>query len=154
MILLSNRSANTDPQLPEAASPRMLPPTLSVMNPRRVHELMRAHFPAFNAVEHEWMNMHDGDAPRVKELGYLLKKTILGAEVVIEVHRKLGALLPLEDAAAYIGSHIGEGMIRVADRQFTSFLVVEVNGVATGWRKTDNPSAQGRPPAASPGLQR
>lgn len=100
------------------------------------------------------MNMHDGNAPRVKELGDLLKQTILGTEVVVEVHRKLGALLPIEDAAAYIGSHIGEGKIRVADRQFTSFLVVEVNGVATGWRKTDNPSAQGRPPTASPCLQR
>jgi hypothetical protein len=95
---------------------------------------MRARFPAFNSVDHDWVNMHDGNAPRIKELSELLVRTIDAPEVVIEVHRKLGALLPIGDAAAFIGSHIGEGQIRVADRQFTSFVVVAVNGVATGWR--------------------
>ena len=104
------------------------------MNPRRVHELMRNRFPAFSALDHEWVNMHDGTAPRLRELSELLTRNINAPEVVVEVHRKLGTLLPIEEAAAFIGGHIGEGQIRVADRDFTSFVVVAVNGVATGWR--------------------
>jgi hypothetical protein len=110
------------------------------MNTRRVHELMRAHFPAFDAVNHEWENMHDGKAPRLDALDRLLRGTFDAAEVLIEVHRKLGDSLPLNQAAAYIGAHIGQGQIRVADREFTSFVVVESNGVATAWRTTDNRS--------------
>lgn len=108
------------------------------MNPRRVHDLMRSRFPAFNAVEHEWVNMHDGKAPRIGELSELLERSIDEQEVVVEVHRKLGALLPIREAAAFIGSHIGEGQIRVADRAFKCFVVVALNGVATGWRMTDS----------------
>jgi hypothetical protein len=105
------------------------------MNPRRVHQLMRERFPAFSAVDHEWVNMHDGKTPRTRELSEFLSRSLNGPEVVIEVHRKLGAVLPIDEAAAFIGSHIGEGQIRVADRNFTSFVVVAMNGVATGWRQ-------------------
>jgi hypothetical protein len=104
------------------------------MNPRRVHQLMRERFPAFSAVDHEWVNMHDGKAPRIPELAEFLTRSIEAPEVVVEVHRKLGTVLPIGEAAAFIGSHIGEGQIRIADRNFTSFVVVAVNGVATSWR--------------------
>jgi hypothetical protein len=53
---------------------------------------------------------------------------------------QLGALLPIGEAASFITSHIGEGQIRVANREFTSFVVVAINGVATGWRMADNMS--------------
>ena len=114
--------------------------TLSFMNPRRVHQLMLDRFPAFDAVDFDWENMHDGKAPRFKELSDFLVRYIEAPEVLVEVHRKLGALLSIDEAVAFIGSHIGEGQIRVADRQFTSFVVVALNGVAAGWRITDNGS--------------
>ena len=101
---------------------------------------MLDRFPAFDAVDFEWKNMHDGKAPRLKELSELLVRYIEAPEVLVEVHRKLGALLPVNEAVAFIGNHIGEGQIRVADRQFTSFLVVALNGMAAGWRMTDNGS--------------
>jgi hypothetical protein len=111
------------------------------MNPRRVHQLMRANFPAFSAAKHEWVNMHNGHAPRIKELSELLVRHIDAPEVVVEVHRQLGALLPIGEAASFITSHIGEGQIRVANRDFTSFVVVAINGAATGWRMADNMSS-------------
>ena len=114
--------------------------TLSFMNPRRVHQLMLDRFPAFKAVDFEWENMHDGKAPRLKELAEFIVRYIEAPEVLVEVHRKLGAFLPIDEAVAFIGSHIGEGQIRVTDRQFTSFVVVALNGVAAGWRMTDNGS--------------
>lgn len=101
---------------------------------------MLDRFPAFDAVDFDWENMHDGKAPRFKELSDFLVRYIEAPEVLVEVHRKLGALLSIDEAVAFIGSHIGEGQIRVADRQFTSFVVVALNGVAAGWRMTDNGS--------------
>jgi hypothetical protein len=115
---------------------------------------MRVNFPAFSAAEHEWVNLHDGQAPRIKELSELLVCHIDAPEVVVEVHRQLGALLPIGEAAAFIADHIGEGQIRVANRKFSSFVVVAVNGVATGWRMTDNMSSTNGPPKASACFQR
>jgi hypothetical protein len=124
------------------------------MNQRRIHELMRSRFPAIDAVEHEWANMHDGCAPRTEAIASLLCETFSAAEVLVEVHRKLGGLFPLSEAAAYIGAHIGQGQIRVADREFTSFVVVATNGVATAWRTTDNRSVNADGPVAAGYLER
>ena len=76
------------------------------MNPRRVHQLMLQGFPAFDAVDLEWVNMHDGQAPRLQELAEMLVRYIKAPEVLVEVHRKLGAFLPVEEAVTFIGSHI------------------------------------------------
>lgn len=118
------------------------------MDSRRVHDLMRTRFPRFEPVEHEWANMHDGTKPRLEALDALVRRVILAPEVVIEVHRKLGTSLPIGEAAGYIGDHMGEGEIRVADRDFTSFVVIGVNGVATGWSTTDNQAIESGSPAA------
>ena len=107
------------------------------MNPRRVHDLMREHFPAFDCARVEWTNVLEREGPNTQLLDSILVRHISAAEVLIEVHRKLGAMVPLAEAAKYISAHIGEGQIRVADREFTSFVVVARNGVATGWRAQD-----------------
>jgi hypothetical protein len=94
---------------------------------------MLDRFPAFETVELEWMNMHDGKASRLRELSALLVRYIEALEVLVEVNRKVGALLLIDEAVVFIGNHMGKGQIRVADRKFTSFVVVALNGVATGW---------------------
>jgi hypothetical protein len=104
------------------------------VNPRRIHHLMREHFPAFDAAKLEWTNILEADGPNSEVLDVLLGRHIDASEVLVEVHRKLGAVVSRSEAANFIASHIGEGQIRVADRQFTSFIVVARNGVATGWR--------------------
>jgi hypothetical protein len=95
---------------------------------------MRQHFPPVSAAEHEWKNIVGTSSPSETLLLELLEVHIGEAEVLIEVHRKLGALLPLSEAAAFACSHIGEGQIRITNREFTSFVVLAHNGVATGWR--------------------
>jgi len=104
------------------------------MNSRRVHELMRQHFPAISAAQRDWRNIAGSSAQSEVLLQELLETHIGEEEVLIEVHRKLGALLPAKEAAAFACSHIGEGQIQIANRDFTSFVVVAQNGVATGWR--------------------
>ena len=104
------------------------------MNPRRIHELMLGKFPAFRIVDHDWVNVcpvHSADEALVAAV---LRKHIDSAEVLVEVTRKVGAFLPIEQAAPYIAAHVGQGQIRVADRDFSSFAVFASNGVATGWR--------------------
>lgn len=103
------------------------------MNSRRVHQFMRERFPSFDAAGMTWMNVADLDGPRLTEIGSLLSQHIGGEEVIVEVHRKLGAALPVTEAASFIGSHIGEGEIRVTNRECSGFVVVAANGAACGW---------------------
>ena len=105
------------------------------MNARRVHELMRKHFPAYEIVAMEWTNVAERDGPNVRLLEALVAKHVSAEEVLVEVHRKLGGLVPRSELVPYLVAHYGQGGIRVADRGFTSFLVVTHNGVVTGWRK-------------------
>lgn len=108
------------------------------MNPRRVHELISKHFPALDAVSREWKNVMDRDGLRTEALASLIKQHIADEEVLVEVHRKLGAYLPIEDAVRFISEHVGEGEIKVTDRGFKAFVVVARNGVATAWASTPN----------------
>ena len=107
------------------------------MNPRRVHELMRQHFPSIEHAAREWSVVTDA-----AHLAAMLAEHVRSSDVLVEVHRKLGNLLPAEDAAAFVLAHIGEGEIRIADREFSGFVVVGQNGVATGWRLPDRPALQ------------
>lgn len=109
------------------------------MNPRRIHDLMRKRFPPVEHVSREWAVVQRDGGSATEFIAVLLAKHILKPEVLIEVHRNLGALLPVADAPAYIADHIGEGEIRVANRDFTGFVVVAHNGVATGWHDAGQP---------------
>jgi hypothetical protein len=98
---------------------------------------MREHFPEFDAAKVEWTNIVEREGPNTQLLESVLVRHISAPDVLVEVHRKLGALVSLREAAGYISAHIGEGQIRVADREFTSFVVVAKNGVVTGWSNHD-----------------
>lgn len=112
------------------------------MNARRIHKLMRKRFPPVLHVERDWTLVQDERGTRVRAIADLIAAHIMSAEAVVEVNRKVGALLPLADVPAYIAAHIGQGEIRVADRAFTGYVVVAQNGVAAGWRTAANPSFQ------------
>ena len=104
------------------------------MNPRRIHELMRSRFPEFNPAELEWTNIAGAEGADVPLLASIVARHIPASEVLVEVHRREGAFLPRSEAATYAASHLGEGTIRMADREFKSVVVVALNGVATGWQ--------------------
>jgi hypothetical protein len=111
------------------------------MNPRRVHELMQKHFPEVQSASREWVIAADEHGLRSSVLGALLERYVPASDLLIEVHRKIGDFLPMQAAVAFVAEHLGQGEIRVADREFTGFVVVAVNGVATGWsaKKLVNP---------------
>lgn len=107
------------------------------MNTRRIHELMKQRFPPIEHATREWTVVADS-----VQLEVLVAAYIGSPEVLVEVHRKLGALLPVQEAAAFAIAHIGEGEIRIADREFSGVVVVAQNGVAAGWHVPANPSLQ------------
>jgi hypothetical protein len=109
------------------------------MNPRRIHMLMREHFPTVNTVEHEWINVADTEGLREAELQELLSKFFEAPELLVKVHRRIGKLLPKAEVTAFIAEHLGQGQIKIADRQFTAFALIAVNGVATAWLKPQCP---------------
>lgn len=99
---------------------------------------MRKHFPVIDFVAHEWVNVADGSGPRVPLIEGLLSQHIPAADLVVEVNRKVGGYFPKAEALAFICENIGKGHIRIANREFTSFVVVASNGVAAGWQSTQD----------------
>ena len=59
---------------------------------------MLDQFPVFDAVDFEWENMHDGNATRPKKLSELPMRHIEAPEILVDVHRKLGTLLLIDEA--------------------------------------------------------
>jgi hypothetical protein len=97
---------------------------------------MREHFPTLGAAGKTWTNVADVEGPRLAQIASLLSEYIGPTETIVEVHRKLGGVLPATEAVSFIGSHIGEGEIRATNRECSGFVVVAVNGVACGWHAT------------------
>ena len=103
------------------------------MNPRRVHELMRQHFPEVDAASRDWVVVADGDGLRRGVLQDLINEYISGADLLVEACRKVGDCLPTSAALDFVAKHAGQGDIRLANRDFTGYVVVLANGVASGW---------------------
>lgn len=101
---------------------------------------MNEHFPAFEAVQQSWINVQASDGSATEALAEILGKYITTDELLISINRKVGARLPTEDGIAYIATHMGKGQIRVSNRDFTQFVLVASNGVATGTQIQANPS--------------
>ena len=108
------------------------------MNSRRVHELMRAHFAATDAAKAEWVNLVDEhgllmeDRAQVVLLEQFVERRV--EEVLIEVQRKVGDLVLVGEVIPYLRSQIGRSNIRIANREFTVFAEVAINGVGRSWR--------------------
>ncbi len=91
--------------------------------------------------DHEWVNIHDGKEVKKKVVENLVDKYIDTTEANIVVHSEscIGVKLSTVDIVNFISDHIFHGEIQVANLQFTSFIAILKNGVATGWQTlTDN----------------
>lgn len=104
------------------------------MNPRKVHELMKA-FPRVDAHVRDWVNLVERDgAVRTAELARLVDTHVPAAHLLVWASRHIGTCLPKEEAIPFIAAHVGQGDIKIADRQFCGFVVVAVNGAGAGWQ--------------------
>lgn len=108
------------------------------MNKRRVHELMRAHFPSSAPAQQAWTNIADVQGRLLAEQAYVtVAQPFVDRgveEVLVQVHRKVGGRMPLAQLMAYVAEHLAQGHIRIADRAFSVLCVVAANGVATSWQ--------------------
>lgn len=104
------------------------------MNPRRVHELMKAHFPEVDLAAQTWVNVLESDGRLRREvLGALIDKFVGADDLLVEVNRKRGDFLPREDVISYVQKNVSQGQIKITDRGFRGYVLVGANGVATGW---------------------
>jgi len=110
------------------------------MNARRIHDLMRDRFPTINIVDHDWTNVADVNGVRESELQRLLDSVFQQPELLVEVSRRVGKVLPKHEVVAYLAQHLGQGQIKIANREFTAFAVVAINGVATSWSLVQPPA--------------
>jgi hypothetical protein len=105
-----------------------------MMNPRRVHELMTAHFPQAELVTLNWFNVLEADGTiRTEVLDRLIDEFIHIDAILVEVNRKLGDLKPKHEVIPYVQEHVGKGQIRIAGRDFHGYVLIGINGVAAGW---------------------
>ena len=100
---------------------------------------MRKNFPSIDSVNRDWVNIADITGIRREVLLELIDRNIKTEEILVEVHRRVGAYLPKPQAMEFIAQHIGEGQIRIANRDFTGYVVVAQNGVAASWSAEANP---------------
>lgn len=119
--------------------------TLSNMNKRRVHELMQADFPNAAPAHQVWLNIADAQGRLLDEQARaVVAQPFLSRgieEVLVQVRRKICGRIPVTQLMAYVAQHLAEGHIRIADRAFSVFVVVDVNGAATSWQKDRTASA-------------
>ena len=98
---------------------------------------MRERFPEVKAASRTWVVVADERGLRHDVLAELVERHIPAGDLLVELHRKIGDFLPRPSALAFVAAHVGQGEIRLADREFNGFVVVAANGVATGWSATD-----------------
>ena len=108
------------------------------MNAWKVNKLFNEHFPYFDAENQSWVNVQSSDGPSVDVLTELVQKHIKASEILININRKFGAKLPMQQAILFICKHMGNSQIRVSNREFTQFVVVSSNCVVTGWQVQAN----------------
>ena len=123
------------------------------MNPRRVHELMKANFPKVDLAKSTWVNLLERDGSvRGNVLATLIDEFIHAEDMLVEVNRKLGDLVSGQDIASYVERNVGRGEIRMADRSFHGYVLVGMNGVATGGHciKLESAAAVEFPASAQP----
>ena len=109
------------------------------MNKRRVHELMQGDFPSAAPVHQVWLNIADAQGRLLDEQAQaLVVQPFLSRgikEVLVQVRRKICGRIPVTQLMSYVVLHLAEGHIRIADRAFSVFVVVDVNGAATTWQR-------------------
>ena len=109
------------------------------MNKRRVHELMQADFPNAAPVHQVWLNIADAQGRLLDEQAQaLVVQPFLSRgikEVLVQIRRKICGRIPVTQLMSYVALHLAEGHIRIADRAFSVFVVVDVNGAATTWQR-------------------
>ena len=115
---------------------------------------MSASFPKVDLAKSAWVNLLERDGSvRSKTLAALIREFIDGEDVLVEVNRKLGDMVSRQDAVAYVERHVGCSDIRIADRAFLGYVLMGVNGVATGGHcGKPEPAVSEQAPESCPGI--
>jgi len=110
---------------------------------------MNEHFPAFDAAHQVWVNVQARDGTATEALAQVIGKYITSDELLISINRKVGARLPTEEGISYIAAHMGKGQVRISNRDFTQFVLIASNCVATGTQTQANSSVKRDAPPKS-----
>lgn len=106
------------------------------MNARAVHKLMRRLFPSGIPSSCSYkVVLDENNQPRLDVLRGMLVEQFQDDEIVVEVNRTVGGVFTHAEALGLIASNMSKSKIKVSNRDFNRFVVVESNGVATGFSK-------------------
>ena len=87
--------------------------------------------------EHEWVNVHDGQALRAHALDELLAKYLPGETAIVVVHAAegVGARLNRSEVSAFVAPHVLTAEIQISDPSHSCCVAILINGVAAGWAR-------------------
>ena len=108
--------------------------------PEQIEDLTSARFPWAHPEDHAWINVHDGQGPKVNEIAQLLDLHIGSSAVLIHVlgscanDSEVAVEKCAADAPAFVGDYVLKGRIHITNPEFSGFVVVDAIGVATGWK--------------------
>jgi len=106
------------------------------MSRHSLYEEVSIEFPPVCPEDHEWENVHDGQAAKVEAISNLLSRHISGPEVVVVIHHlQIAEKMPKANAAVFVAGHVLSGEIQISDPEFKSFVAIAQSGVATSWQK-------------------
>jgi hypothetical protein len=104
------------------------------MDQHALYEEVCIEFPPVCPEDHEWENVHDGQAARVGAISNLISRHIGEPEVVVAIHHlQIAAKMPKANAAMFVAQYVLSGEIQISDPEFSSFVAIAQSGVATGW---------------------
>ena len=106
------------------------------MNARAIHKLMRRLFPSgipggcsYKVV------LDENNQPRLAILKGLLVEQFQEDDIVVEVNRTVVGVFTHAEALGLIANSMSKSRIKVSNRDFDRFVVIESNGVAAGFSK-------------------
>ena len=108
------------------------------MNPRRVHELMREHFPEFSAARLEWKTFFRGQSATPNDVESFLHEVFGSDDVLYQINRKVGGYKTITQASTEIAPHVGTVQILLSERSFSKYAVIAQPGVVATWAQNQS----------------
>jgi hypothetical protein len=105
------------------------------MTPEDLYDDLAIQFPPLwpQSPEWSWVNVHDGQKPRIEVLSELLARAFASAEVIVLVRSTPGIAIrmPRVAAAEYAAQFLLLHEVQIANPELDRFVSVASNGAAT-----------------------
>jgi hypothetical protein len=95
---------------------------------------MLERFPTFHFTELQWSSIYVDRRPDQRLIAAAVAAHFDSPAVIMDINRRMGRYLPIDEAAEVVCDYVGSGNIRIADPTFKAFMVIASAGMVASWR--------------------